>query len=93
MTKKHEEHKCEECGKKLPTSFELILHSTKHHSKKCKVCGKQFETSTNLRSHVAIEHNKEDELLNEILQSTPKLDKENTNSGFVFNEAMLDEFM
>ena len=93
MTNKHEEHKCEDCGKTLPTSFELILHSTKHHGKMCKICGKQFKTSMNLRSHEDIEHNKEDELLNEILQSTPKLDKEKTNSSFVFNEAMLDEFL
>ena len=44
----------------------------------------------NLHRHVAIKHKKGDELLNEIFQSTPKLDKENTNSSFLFNEAMLD---
>ena len=44
MTNKHEEHECEECGKNLPTSFELLLHTTKHHSKKCEICDKVFET-------------------------------------------------
>ena len=93
MTNKHEEHECEECGKKLPTLFELLLHATKHHSKKCKTCGEEFETSMNLRSHEAIEHNEEDEILNIVLNSTPKLGKESTNASFVFHESMLIEFL
>ena len=32
MTSKHEEHQCKECEKYLPTSFELLLHTSKHHS-------------------------------------------------------------
>ena len=28
---KHEEHQCKQCSKKLPTSFELLLHVSKHH--------------------------------------------------------------
>ena len=47
----------------------------------------------NLSSHVAIEHNEEDEILNVILGSAPNLEKDSTNSSFVFNEAMLDEFL
>ena len=51
----------------------------------CNICGKQFETSMNLRCHVAIEHNEEDEVLNVILGSAPNLEKDSTNSSFVFN--------
>ena len=93
MTNKHEEHECEECGKRLPTSFELLLHATKHHSKKCRVCDKEIETSVNLSSHVAIEHNEEHETLNMLLHSTPKIDMESKNSKFVFNESTLNEFL
>ena len=76
MTNKHEAHECEECGKKFPTSFELLLYATKHRSKKCEVCDKEFETSVNLSSHVAIEHNAEDDILNMLLHSIPKIDME-----------------
>ena len=93
MINKHEEHGCEKCGNKLPTSFELLLHATKHHSKKCKTCGEEFETSMNLRSHEAKEHIEEDEILNIILNNTPKLGKESKNSSFVFHESMLNEFI
>ena len=59
----------------------------------CNICGKQFETSRNLSSHVAIEHNEEEEVLNVILGSASHLEKDSKNSSFVFNEAMLDEFL
>ena len=46
-----------------------------------------------LSSHKAIEHNEEDEILNMVLHSTPKLDKESKDYSFVFHELTLNDFL
>ena len=46
-----------------------------------------------LISHIAIEHNEEDEILNEVLHSTPNNLETDKNSSFVFHESMLNEFL
>ena len=78
---------------KLATFKKHILSN--HSKQKCKICGKDFETSTKLMRHVSIEHNEylKDNILNIILHSTPKSDKERQNFSFLFHESMLNEFL
>ena len=57
----HEDHQCKQCPKKLPTSFELLLHVSKHH------CETAVETSDLVE---------QEEAWNIKFQSTPKSTKE-----------------
>ena len=113
MALKHEERQCKQCPKKLPTTFELLLHVSKQHCEtavekpdlvviqkenhpknpKCQVCGKEFETPMKLTIHIEIEPNEEDSELNKVLHSTQKSGKDSKESGFVFQESMLDEYL
>ena len=46
-----------------------------------------------LVTHVANEHDDQEEAWTVKFQSTPKSDKEENESSFVFSESMLDEFL
>ena len=85
---------CELCDYRCEKQTTLKKHiNSKHTEQKCKTCGKEFETPMKLISHIAIEHNEEDEILNEVLHSTPNNLETDINSSFVFHESMLNEFL
>ena len=46
-----------------------------------------------LVSHEAEDHLEEEGILNVTFQTTPKYEKGNEKSNFVFSESMLDEFL
>ena len=82
---------CDYNSEKLAT---LKKHkNTKHTGQKCKVCNKEFKTSTELVTHVSKEHDDQEEAWSVKFQSTPKSDKEENESSFVFSESMLDDFL
>ena len=86
--------KCELCDYRCEKQTTLKKHiNSKHTEQKCNISGKEFETSMKLISHIAIEHNEEDEILNEVLHSTPNNLETDKNSSFVFHESMLNEFL
>ena len=84
--------KCETCEYKCKKKSTLLKHiQLKHCEQKCKICGKKFKESMELVSHVAEDHLGEEEVWN--MQSTPKSEKENEKSSFVFSESIVNEFL
>ena len=81
------DYRCEK-----PTTLKKHIKS-EHAEQKSKICGKKFETSMKLICHIAIEHDEEDEILNEVLHSTPNNIDTDKNSSFVFHESMLNDFL
>ena len=67
--------------------------NSKHTEQKCKVCSQDFKTIMDLVSHVAKEHHETEEEWEVKNHSTPKSNKEEKESSFVFSESMLDEFL
>ena len=96
MILKHEDHQCKQCPKKLPTSFELLLHVSKHH---CETVVKtsdlvEQEEAWNIKFQSTLKSTKEeDELFDDmLLKGLEETGEFKKDSNFVFRGSMLDEF-